>query len=263
MGNPYVPTGDFNDPTTGQPTDVARRYLERIALAITPGAANEALTSNGSALVWKLLTNTNISAAAAIAWTKLSKTGSSLADFDTRSAGSLNSGNLPYAQLPTGSGSWAGAVTLSSASGLVLSDAAGGIKERARSVAMGEWTTRAFAAGNFTANGAMTWTVGSGDVVTDAYTVVGKALTYAFTLNTTTVAGTPNSTLQILIPGSFTAAKTMTTLCRLLDNGTATSGIVFATASSTTISIQRLDAANFSAATDTTLVQGVITCEVT
>lgn len=44
--------------------------------------------------------------ATAIAWTKVSKTGSSLADLTTRSASDLSSGNLAYAQMPTGSGSW-------------------------------------------------------------------------------------------------------------------------------------------------------------
>lgn len=95
MGAPYVPT---NDPVvnqeTGLMTDPWRRYQERLATAITPGSSNEVLTSNGTALVWKLLTNSNISAAAAIAWTKLSKAGSSLADLTTRSASDLNSGTL-------------------------------------------------------------------------------------------------------------------------------------------------------------------------
>lgn len=45
------------------------------------------------------ITNTEISASAAIAWTKISKTGSSLADFATRSASDLNTGTLPLARL--------------------------------------------------------------------------------------------------------------------------------------------------------------------
>lgn len=45
------------------------------------------------------LTNAQVSAAAAIAWSKISKTASSLADLTTRSAGDLNSGTLPDARL--------------------------------------------------------------------------------------------------------------------------------------------------------------------
>lgn len=45
------------------------------------------------------LTNTEIDAAAAIAWTKISKTGSSLADLTTRSAADLSSGTLANARL--------------------------------------------------------------------------------------------------------------------------------------------------------------------
>lgn len=55
--------------------------------------------------------NAHINAAAAIGWTKLSKTGSSLADFDTRSASDLSSGTLPDARFPA---------TLPAASGVNL-----------------------------------------------------------------------------------------------------------------------------------------------
>jgi hypothetical protein len=70
-----------------------------------------------------------------------------------------------------------------------------------------------FAAGNFTANGAMTWTVASarsGDL--SAYSIVGKTLTIWFSI-TGTVGGTPNSQLLIAIPGGFTAAAAVQTVC--------------------------------------------------
>ncbi len=46
------------------------------------------------------ITNTEIDAAAAIAWSKINKTGSSLADLTTRSAADLSSGTLPDARFP-------------------------------------------------------------------------------------------------------------------------------------------------------------------
>jgi hypothetical protein len=58
------------------------------------------------------ITNTEISAAAAIAWTKVSKAGSSLADLATRSATDLTSGALPDARL---SGTYSNSLTFSGA----------------------------------------------------------------------------------------------------------------------------------------------------
>jgi hypothetical protein len=57
---------------------------------------------------------------AALVWTDVSKTGSSLADLATRSAADLSSGNLAYGRLPTGSGTWdVGANTLTLRSALL------------------------------------------------------------------------------------------------------------------------------------------------
>lgn len=50
------------------------------------------------------LTNANLSAAAAIAWSKISKSGSSLADLATRSASDLSTAVVPYATTWEGSG---------------------------------------------------------------------------------------------------------------------------------------------------------------
>ncbi len=46
------------------------------------------------------ITNTQVAAGAGIGWTKISKTGSTLADLDTRSASDLSSGTLPDARFP-------------------------------------------------------------------------------------------------------------------------------------------------------------------
>lgn len=76
--------------------------IQRSALTgdVTASAGSNATTIANSAV-----TDAKVSASAAIAWTKLSKSGSSLADLATRSAGDLSSGNLPVAQMPTG-GTW-------------------------------------------------------------------------------------------------------------------------------------------------------------
>lgn len=51
------------------------------------------------------IVNADVNASAAIAWTKLSKTGSSLADLTTRSASDLSSGTVAEARLGSGTGS--------------------------------------------------------------------------------------------------------------------------------------------------------------
>lgn len=104
MARQFVPTDyPLVDLETGKITSQWRRYQQDVATAITPGGSGEVLTSNGSATVWQKLVNANISAAAAIAysklalalsivdgdiagaaaiaWTKISKVGAVLADF--------------------------------------------------------------------------------------------------------------------------------------------------------------------------------------
>lgn len=95
----------------------------------------------------------------------------------------------------------------------------GTITERARTVAMGEWTSVAFSAGNFTGDGTITWTLGSSDQETFAYTLIGKTLTVAWRLTSTSTGGAASTSLQIVIPGGFTAAKQIENTHWYNDNG--------------------------------------------
>ena len=126
----------------------------------------------------------------------------------------------------------------------------------------GRWITPAFSAGDFTANGSMTWTVAAGDVTTYAYTIDGKRMTVVFTLVNTTVGGTPNTTLQIVIPASKTATKTVSNAVWIDDNTTGVIGYATVTASGTTIGIKLMAGGNFGSGGDTTDVQGQITFEI-
>lgn len=94
---------------------VGLSLVENTALSTWAGSAN--LTTLGTIVtgVWN---------ATAIAWAKVDKTGSSLADLATRSAGALNSGNLPYAQLPTGGGTWTMGGSLTFSGGTLFSSQA-------------------------------------------------------------------------------------------------------------------------------------------
>lgn len=93
----------------------------------------------------------------------------------------------------------------------------------ARSYAMGYPQTVAYVAGNFTANGAMTWTVASGGQATYEYAIVGKTLTVWFQI-TGTVGGTVNTQLQVAIPGGFVAAIGVQELCEIINAGTGAAG---------------------------------------
>ncbi len=133
----------------------------------------------------------------------------------------------------------------------------------------GAWITPTFDAAHFTGNASMTWTVASGDVTLMRYHLSGKKLTVAFSINTTTVGGTPNTTLQIASGqlGSFTAVSSQVTApIMALDNGALIAGVpaVFTAAASGTLSlVVNLSTPAWTASTDATYVRGEITFEVT
>lgn len=81
--------------------------------------------------------------------------------------------------------------------------------EKGRLTPLGHWTAIPYSGANFTPYPAGTWTVDSGDVGYLAYTVIGKTMTVAFTLYTTTVAGSPTE-LRIALP--YTTAGGSTTI---------------------------------------------------
>ncbi len=97
------------------------------------------------------------------------------------------------------------------------------IFEKGRVVALGHWTSVAYAAGNFTAS-AGTWTVDSGDVTTYAYALDGQKMTVAFYINNTDVSNA-GAVLRIKIPDSKTATKYIATPIQARDNGSPTISI--------------------------------------
>ena len=113
------------------------------------------------------------------------------------------------------------------------------------------WASVTFSAGNYTAQ-AGNWTVAEGDVTTHAYTMLGAhTMLVAFHAATTTVSSTPTY-LQIPIPASKTATKSITDTGRINDNGTLVPAICYVTAGQTYIRIERVDGANLTASTDNT-----------
>jgi hypothetical protein len=127
----------------------------------------------------------------------------------------------------------------------------------------GAFITPTFAGGNFTANGAMTWTVDSGDVTTYAYLLRGRTLFVEFDIQTTTVGGTLNSLLNVAIPAGYTLAKQQfSAAVWASNNGTATTGLIGGPAASTVLGINKSDLTNWAAATNNTRVASSICVEV-
>lgn len=139
----------------------------------------------------------------------------------------------------------------------------GPIYERGRTTPLGEWTSVAFNAANYTAPGG-SWTVASGDQSVLAYSMVGKTMTLVFTINTSTVAGGPVQ-LNLAIPGGFVSARTTLGPCtRTVDNGAAAIGLCETIAASSNVRLYTNVTAGtaWAAATDTTSVSGRVTLEV-
>jgi hypothetical protein len=124
------------------------------------------------------------------------------------------------------------------------------------------WISPAYDHDNFTASGSTIWDVGQADVATYAYTLLNKTMTVSFTLNGTSVGGTPGYVLKIKIPNGKISTKAVNNMVRLTDNLQPTLAWAYTDAGGTTINIQRLDYSTFSPAADTTTVQGQITLEV-
>jgi hypothetical protein len=165
----------------------------------------------------------------------------------------------------TGASTFAGIATYSHATPIVLTSTGGGIKERNRSVQLGEWQAFAFSAGNFTGNGTQTWTVDDADE-TIRYTLVGKTLTILFLINSTTVGGVANTELRLTLPGSMTVGTLDAyAAVQISDNGGSfQTGLARAVGGATYVAFYKdmTTNSNWTAATNQTSIHGQITLEI-
>lgn len=125
----------------------------------------------------------------------------------------------------------------------------------------GAWTMVPFNAANFTANGAMTWTVESGDIGNVSYTRIGDVVFMQVWLNTTSVGGTPNTTLSMAFPaglasqagnGSFSGSY------HYQDNGTYGTGLWTVLSSVAAVNFFKQDLSSWQAATNTTTIHAMV-----
>jgi len=108
-------------------------------------------------------------------------------------------------------------------------DLNGGIYERGRSVAMGEWSAVPFNAADFTAS-VGTWTVEAADIITFRYTLIGKTMIVSLYIQTTAISGAPTE-LRIKIPAGYLSGSQSRIPCQMYD-GTWGLGVLYVTGSS-------------------------------
>jgi hypothetical protein len=106
--------------------------------------------------------------------------------------------------------------------------AGGVLRERGRSLPLGEWQDEPFNAANFTAPAGMTWTVTAGAMTTNRYCLMGKTLIWQFATAETTVGGTPLNHVFVRLPAGITAARYGTAASsQILNQGTNHFGMAY------------------------------------
>jgi len=129
----------------------------------------------------------------------------------------------------------------------------------------GAWIAPAWVQAHFTGNGSMTWLVEVGDVGTSRYRLTGRTVTYAFNFLTTTIAGTPNTQLQISNAqwGGYTIAAVIYQQGMAFANdGTVRAAYSQAPASGTAINLITTAATAWAAVVNAGYFAGTITAEV-
>jgi hypothetical protein len=140
-----------------------------------------------------------------------------------------------------------GTISLAAGSGRALLRYFGGVWNLVEHE-QGAWITPTFNAGDYTASGAMTWTVTAPQQATFAYMVRGKTMSVMLQLNGTTIGGVPSATLSIALPGGFVVEHSAGGGISLLSNNAWTLGIWRVSATGNAISVQRGDTTPFATA---------------
>lgn len=134
----------------------------------------------------------------------------------------------------------------------------------------GRWIDNPFNAADYTANGAMTWTVASGNVIANRYAIYGnydgaKLLFWDVCIVTSTVGGVLNNELRIATPAGLTigAGFNGATGYRVVQGATDEMGLVFAAAPNAFVAFRRPGSVNFAASAGTTTIQALVWFQIT
>jgi hypothetical protein len=118
-------------------------------------------------------------------------------------------------------------------------------------------------ANDFSGNGAMTWTVEAGDIVSFRYGIQGKMLFVSLFIVTSSIAGVLDSTLQIKLPGGYIASKDTARIpCVLTDNATWGIGSCWIQVGQNLIKTTKIPISNFLNSVNTTIASFQIWIEV-
>lgn len=102
-------------------------------------------------------------------------------------------------------------------------------------LAYGYWQTQTFAAGNFLANGSMTWTVAAGNVSTAEYCVIGGTMFLHLEVDSSTIGGSVNTQLIYTMPIASQTSSVFA--CEIRVNGTRQMAVAQTVAASKNVAI--------------------------
>jgi hypothetical protein len=127
----------------------------------------------------------------------------------------------------------------------------------------GESTDITWSAGLFSGENGQTWTVTKANAEGFYIQRIGNLLIIGLWLNSTTVAGTADPTLTMILPNRLTAAQSVVATVAAIDNGYRVPGATaFIDRGDNRISIQKFDLSNWVPSSANTYIGGQILVEV-